>query len=65
MNNNDIEKDCFYYFTKYIEKKEIELKGCSSSYKMENVIFSTFNNLSIYFPEAYQHMLKIWKVKDE
>lgn len=61
MFNN---KDCTYYCDKYIELKKIELDGCSENFKMRNVVFSSFNHLSIYFPEAYQHMLKVWGVHE-
>ena len=59
-------KNCTnYYFRKYIEKKLIALKGCSEDFKMENMIFSTFTNLSVYFPDAYRHMLKVWGICEE
>jgi hypothetical protein len=58
-------KDCIYYCDKYIEKKSLELAGCSDDCKMRDSVFSSFNHLSVYFPEAYQHMLKVWGVLNE
>lgn len=60
-----MEKDCIYYCDKYIEKKELELEGCSVRCQMKDAVFSAFNHLSVYFPEAYQHMLKVWGVSNE
>lgn len=54
--------DCISDCNKYLEKKGKELKGCTEDYKMSNVVFSTFNHLSVHFPEAYKHMLKVWGV---
>ena len=59
------EKDCKYYLNKYVKKKAAELEGCSDVFKIRDAIFSTFNQLSVYFPEAYQHMLKVWGFSDE
>lgn len=61
----NVEKDCLYYCDKYIERKKIELIGYSDDAKFNKVISSTFIHLSILFPEAYQHMLKVWNVLDE
>jgi hypothetical protein len=60
MNGN-----CIEYCDKYIKLKSAELEGCSDDYKMRNTVFSTFNHLSVYFPDAYIHMLKVWGVSDE
>lgn len=62
MLNED--KNCIYYHNKYLEKKEKELEGCSEGYKMSQLAFSAFNHLSVYFPDAYQHMLKVWEVEN-
>jgi hypothetical protein len=61
---DDKNKDCIYFYNKYIEKLHCELEGCSENYKMGETIFSTFNHLSVYFPDAYQHMLKVWGVQN-
>lgn len=59
-----LEKDCIYYCNEYVKKLSTELEGCTEGYKIKVAIFSTFNHLSVYFPEAYKHMLKVWEVTD-
>ena len=58
-------RDCSQDCNKYIERLSFELQGCSEKYMMDVAVFSTFCNLSIYFPEAYKHMLKVWKIENE
>ena len=57
--------NCSQACGKYLERKRIELEGCSEDYKMQDIIFSTFNHLSVYFPEAYEHMLKVWEINED
>lgn len=54
-----------YYCDKYVEKISHELEGCSENFKMGSALFPAFNHLNVYFPEAYQHMLKVWGVLNE
>ena len=56
------DKDCIYYCKKYVQKIQNELDGCSADYKMDALAFPTFNHLSVYFPEAYKHMLEVWGI---
>jgi hypothetical protein len=56
---------CIRHCNEYMKRKYIELEGCSEKYKMRDVVFSTFNHLSIYFPDAYKHMLKVWEISNE
>ena len=59
---NPPSKGCLYYYNKYVDKLSNELEGCTEDFKIREAVFSTFNHLSIYFPDAYQHMLKVWGV---
>ncbi len=58
-------RDCLKDCNKYVDKLLVELSGCSDSYKVKEAVFSSFNHLNVYFPEAYKHMLKVWGVEDE
>lgn len=64
LNQEEPKKDCIYYCNKYVDKKATELEGCSTKFQMSDTVFSAFNHLSIYFPEAYKHMLKVWEVEN-
>ena len=64
LNEEPVKKDCIYYCNKYVEKKAAELEGCSAKFQMDMAVFSAFNHLSIFFPEAYKHMLKVWEVEN-
>ena len=57
--------NCVNDCNKYIEKMLVKLEGCTDRFKMMEAIFSTFNHLSVYYPEAYQHMLKVWENENE
>lgn len=59
-------RSCIYLFYKYIRKKEKKLEKLERyTESLEDSIWSTFNHLSVYFPEAYQHMLEVWGVANE
>lgn len=50
--------------SQYVEKVLINSEGCTDNYKVREAVFSTFNHLSVYFPEAYEDMIKVWGVSD-
>ncbi len=56
---------CIQHCDQYVAKLLFELAGCSDECKIREAVFSTFNHLSVFFPEAYEHMLKVWEIKDE
>jgi hypothetical protein len=50
----------------YVKRKCTELQDYSSDEcKIYCTIFSTFINLSVFFPDAYEHMLKVWEISTE
>ena len=53
------------HLDKYVENINSEMAGCSEAYKLRRSIFPAFNHLNVYFPEAYQHMLKVWGIDEE
>ena len=61
MKNINISKLC----SKYVEHILLDLEGKPDWYKMESAVFSSFNHLNVYFPEAFEHMLKVWGVENE
>jgi hypothetical protein len=60
-----MEKDCIYYSHKYVDKVLEKYEGCSEGFKINKAVFSTFNHLSVWFPDAYKHMLEVWEIDDE
>jgi len=52
---------CYDDCQEYVKRKCTEFQDYSVEYRMHDALFSTFNHLSTYFPEVYEHMLKVWE----
>jgi hypothetical protein len=61
MKNVNISKLC----SLYVEKLLPDLEGKPDWYKMDSAVFSSFNHLHLYFPEAFDHMLKVWGLHED
>jgi hypothetical protein len=59
------EKNCIYFKDKHVENILTELDGCTEWFKIGEAVFPFFNHLEVYFPEAYQHMLKVLDIEEE
>ena len=58
-------KCCIEHCNEYVKRILVEFSGCTEEFKLDRAVFSTFNHLSVYFPDAYEHMLKVWGIKNE
>ena len=56
---------CIEDSDKYVQKILTEFPGLPTEIIVDKAVFSTFNHLYVYFPEAYKHMLKVWGISDE
>ena len=56
---------CVDHCDKYVNRHLDELQGYSDGYKVREAVFYSFNHLSVYFPQAYKHILKVWGVENE